>query len=89
MRIDAYNQISKVYQTNKTVKTQSTAKVSSTDKLEISALGRDMQIAKQAVANSPDIRSDKVDTFKKSIEDGTYEVSADSFAEKLLENMNQ
>ena len=43
-----------------------------------------MQIAKAALAKVPDVRQEKVDALKASIQDGTYQVSNKSFAEKLM-----
>ena len=43
-----------------------------------------MQIAKSALANVPDVRQDKVDALKSAIQNGTYQVSNESFAEKLV-----
>ena len=48
-----------------------------------------MQIAKQAVNNSPDVRTDKVAQLKQQIADGTYNVDADSFAEMLLRKFSE
>lgn len=84
MRIDAYNQISQIYQTSHKMKAQASGKVSEKDEVHISNLGRDYQIARQAVAQSSDIREDKVARIKASMEAGTYQVSGQSFAEKLL-----
>lgn len=84
MRIEAYNMVSQVYGTKKPVRTQSTANVSRTDQVQISSFGRDLQIAKQAVKNAPDVRDDKVSTLKQSINAGTYSVSGEDFASKLL-----
>ncbi len=87
MRIDAFNQISQisqVYGPNGKMKTSNVSSVSKTDKVEISSLGKELQIAKQAVKNSPDVRTDKVEELKTKINNGTYEVSAESFADKLL-----
>ena len=89
MRIDAYNQISQIYGVNGKMKTAQTSRVSKTDKVEISSFGRDLQIAKQAVANSPDVRTDKVDQLKSQIENGTYNVDADSFADMLLQKFSE
>jgi negative regulator of flagellin synthesis FlgM len=49
-------------------------------------VGRDYQIAKNAVSEASDIREDKVAQLKDMVESGTYQVSADDFASKLLEN---
>ncbi|MCR5594764.1 MAG: flagellar biosynthesis anti-sigma factor FlgM [Lachnospiraceae bacterium] len=86
MRIGAYNQIQAVYQSQTVKKPQATAKTGSfADKLQISSMGKDIQAAKQALANTPDVRSEVVESVKASVDAGTYNVSADSFADKLLE----
>lgn len=87
MRIDAYNQINQVYgigKTKKTGKAGKTGNVNTTDQVSFSTVGRDMQIAKAALANVPDVRQDKVDALKSAIQNGTYQVSNESFAEKLV-----
>ena len=43
-----------------------------------------MQIAKTALKEVPDVRQDKVSALKASIANGTYQVSAEDFADKLL-----
>ncbi len=84
MRIEAYTQVQQLYQTQKTSKAQSTQKASFRDQLEISSAGKDIQTAKNAVMGAPDIREDVVAPIKEQIQNGTYEVDADSFAEKLF-----
>jgi negative regulator of flagellin synthesis FlgM len=54
------------------------------DTLEVSARGRELAKAQQAVEDAPDVRADKVAEIKKRIEDGTYHVPADVLARKLL-----
>ena len=90
MRIDAYNQISALYQTQSTSKVKSTNTVSKPrDQVQISQTGRDYQVAKQAVANASDVREDKVAELKSKIDSGNYDVDTDDFASKLLEKYNQ
>ena len=48
-----------------------------------------MQVAKQAVQNSPDVREDLVAKYKAQIQDGTYQVSSESFADKLIRHMEE
>lgn len=84
MRIDAYNQISQIYQSGNKYKTQKTTSVSARDKVEISSLGKAYQVAKSAVNEAPDIREDKIADIKRKIDNGTYDVSAESFAEKVI-----
>lgn len=87
MRIDAYNQINQVYGVGKSKKSGKTGyaeNANTRDQVSFSSIGRDMQIAKAALAKVPDVRQEKVDALKASIQDGTYQVSNKSFAEKLM-----
>jgi negative regulator of flagellin synthesis FlgM len=56
------------------------------DSVEISDLSRELSRARQAVDAAPEVRADKVAGIKKRIEDGTYTVSPELLARKLLEN---
>ena len=89
MRIDAYSQISQIYGPNAKMKTSAVAKSSKTDKVEISSFGKDLQIAKKAVSESPDVRMDKVEDIKNRINNGSYEVDMDSFADILLKKIGR
>ncbi len=85
MRIEAYTQVQQLYNTKKTAKTTKTQNVSSYDKIQISSIGKDFQVAKAAVSASSDIREDVTAPIKAGIKNGTYHVSGESFAEKLLQ----
>ena len=87
MRIDAYNQIQQIYGSNTIKKTEEKKASTSSfkDQLMLSATARDSQVAKQALANIPDVRKDKVAEIKEQIDNDTYEVSTDDFASKLLD----
>jgi negative regulator of flagellin synthesis FlgM len=89
MRIEAYNQISQIYNTEKTSNVKQNNKISKNDKLEISQQGRDYQIAKKAVADSADVREDLVAKYKAQIQSGEYNVSASDFASKVIESYNK
>ena len=85
MRIDAYNQIAKIYKTNKTGKVTNASSVAAArDEVQISSFGRDYQIAKQAVQEASDIRADKVAELKAKVNAGSYQVDNGDFASKLL-----
>ena len=85
MRIEAYTQVQSLYQTQKARTTQKTGTVSrGTDQVQISSFGKEIQTAKAAVAGAPDIREDVTAPIKAQIQNGTYSVSNESFAEKLL-----
>ena len=85
MRVDAFNQISQIYGANGKLKTNAATKTAKSDKVEISNFGKELQIAKMAVKNSPDIREGLVSDIKNQIDNGTYEVDDDSFADRLME----
>lgn len=86
MRVDAYARVQQLYNSSKPAKVKkSDSKVSFSDQLQISNMGKDFQVAKNAVKNSPDIREDVVADIKNRMDAGTYQVDSDSFAEKLFE----
>ena len=85
MRIEAYTQVQQVYNTTTTPKSFKINAASVRDAVQISQMGKDIQNAKQAVASTPDVREEIVAPLKASIQEGTYSVSNESFANKLLE----
>lgn len=86
MRIEAYNQVAQVYKANTAVGTAKTSKAGAyRDEVQISSIGRDYQVAKQAVADASDIREEKVAEIAAKVNSGSYDVSTDDFASKLLE----
>ena len=85
MRIDAYNKINQMQSVSKINKVSKKGTVSQTDKVEISQAGKDYQVAKQAVKEASDIRVDLVNDIKERLANGTYNVSDEDFADKLLE----
>ena len=84
MRVDAYTQVQQLYNVKKPVKVQGKTKSAAFDQIQISSFGKDIQIAKSAVAAADDIREELTAPIKASIANGTYEVSGESFAEKLM-----
>ncbi len=84
MRIDAYNAINQVYNTKKTKNIGGSSIKGGTDKVEISSFGQAYQIAKKAVAETPDIRQDRIADIKARIQNGTYDVDDEAFAEALI-----
>lgn len=89
MRIEAYTQVQQLYSNNKTIKTASKGKVSFSDQVEISSVGKGIQAAKAAVAGASDVREDVVAPIKAKVQAGTYEVSAESFADKLFQKYEE
>lgn len=87
MRIGAYNQVAQLYGNQPVKKNYNQGAVgatSTTDQVSFSTIGKDMQIAKAALSSVSDVREDRVKALKESIANGTYQVSAESFADKIL-----
>ena len=89
MRIEAYNQVQQLYQSQRVNKSQKPVKAAPTDQLQISSRGRDYQIAKSAVQASPDIREELTAPIKEKVQNGTYAVETASFAEKLIQKYEE
>lgn len=85
MRIEAYNQVTQIYNSSRAAKVKSAESIKKRDEVQISRAGRDYQVAKQAVAEAPDIRGDRVIQVKNRMASGSYKVSDGEFAAKLLE----
>ncbi|MGN1084768.1 MAG: flagellar biosynthesis anti-sigma factor FlgM [Lachnospiraceae bacterium] len=84
MRIDAVNRVSQLYQANSTKKVAKQTKTEKYDSVQISQMGKDYQAAKLAVAATPDVRTDLVNDIKSKLQNGTYDVSMEMLADKLL-----
>ena len=84
MRIDPYTQVQQVYNAKKPIKVQGKTKSTASDQIQISSIGKDIQIAKNAVAAADDIREELTAPIKAGITNGTYQVSGEDFAEKLM-----
>lgn len=54
------------------------------DNFNVSNEAREFQTVFKAVASSPDVRMDKVNSLKKSIDNGTYNVDAEKIADKII-----
>lgn len=89
MRIESYTQVQQLYNANKATKVQGRAKASVSDQIHISSIGKDIQTAKNAVAAADDIREELTAPLKASIANGTYQVSGESFAEKLMKKYEE
>ncbi len=84
MRIDAMSEISQIYQANGKLKKVDSTKAMSRDSIQISDFGHDLQVARNAIAETSDVREDKVAEVKTAFENGTYSVSMSALADKLL-----
>ncbi|CRZ35212.1 FlgM family anti-sigma-28 factor [Herbinix hemicellulosilytica] len=84
MRIDGFNKIGQILNSGKVSKVKKTDAISYGDKLELSRTGNDYTLAKQVISQIPDVRTDKINEIKKRMEAGTYNVSMEEVAEKIV-----
>lgn len=54
------------------------------DSFTLSAQARELQRVKDLALRAPELRSERVKAVKKEIEDGTYDVSGEEIADKML-----
>jgi negative regulator of flagellin synthesis FlgM len=84
MRIGGFNQITQIYQNSTNKQSGSASRPGFSDALQISGAGQDYQIAKNALKSVPDVREDVVSAIRAQLADGSYHVSNNALADKLL-----
>jgi negative regulator of flagellin synthesis FlgM len=62
------------------------ASFSPVDRVELSTSSRLIQKIQEAAQAAPDVRAEKVAALKKQVENGTYQVSSEDIAGKMLKN---
>ena len=86
MRINGIKNINNAYKVNATDRISKISKVKKEkDSLAISDVAKELQIAKKAVKNTPDIRYDKVNDIKKRMKSGSYDVTTKEVADKIID----
>lgn len=85
MKINQVQQVSEIYAATATRKVApKTQQAGKKDQLEISAQAKHFQTALKAAKEAPDIRTEKVAKIKEQIDSGTYNVSAEAVAKKMM-----
>ncbi|MCR5655387.1 MAG: flagellar biosynthesis anti-sigma factor FlgM [Lachnospiraceae bacterium] len=84
MRIGNFTQVQQLYNVSQAGRTGKTEKKGFSDAFAISESGKDITSAKAAVADAADVRTDLVASIKAKIDAGTYDVSAEDFADKIV-----
>ena len=85
MRIEAYSQVNSIDKADTVKKSKETKRAGVSDQVVISSAGKDYQAAKAAIAKQPDIRTDLTESIKSRVDNGSYQVSGNDFANKVLE----
>ena len=84
MRIDVVNRVYNTYQAQAVAASNKIDKVGSKDEVELSSEAKDFATIKNMLANSPEIRQDKVEDIKTRMDNGEYNVSSYEVASKIL-----
>lgn len=91
MKISNQMNIQNVLQTygksvKKTEATEKVVKVS--DKVEISSAAREIQIARKALSDVPDVRTDKLEEIKQLMASGNYKPTAEDIVDKIFSGID-
>ncbi|NMA01083.1 MAG: flagellar biosynthesis anti-sigma factor FlgM [Clostridia bacterium] len=84
MKIHNIPGVMKAYNQKKVHSTHKPESIGKKDEMSISNEAQVMSKIMQRVKETPDIREERVNELKQQIKQGTYSVSADNVAEKLL-----
>lgn len=69
-------------------KTQETSKTEmKRDQIEISQSSKDFQVAMDAFKKLPDVRQDKINDIKQSIDEGSYKPSTEDIIKHMMSNV--
>ena len=83
--INNMSKVNNLYKNDVSVKYETQTKINNKkDELDISSVARDYQTLARALANTPDIREERVNELKLQMESDTYVVNAKQIADKLL-----
>ena len=86
MKISNIFQATNIFQKNVKQKNEKKIIEKKKDNINISSKALDFQTAMKAVNNSPNVRQEKIDAITKKINEGTYFISSEQIANKILEN---
>lgn len=88
MRVDAINRAYEAYSTQKVTASSKTNKVASKDQVALSSQAKDFTSIYKQLQDVQEVRQDKVDTIKERMANGTYNVTAQEVASKMLAQYN-
>ncbi|HAF26751.1 MAG TPA: flagellar biosynthesis anti-sigma factor FlgM [Lachnospiraceae bacterium] len=85
MRIGNFASVQALYPNTKPAQTNTAKTKGFSDAVSISGEGKDLAIARKAVENASDIRTELVESIKDRVKNGTYDVDPDKFADRIFE----
>jgi negative regulator of flagellin synthesis FlgM len=66
---------------------ENSQRINQSDQVHLSGRAKELADLKQVIQQMPEIRTDKVEALKKSIQEGTYKADSFQIAGKILEEM--
>ncbi len=66
---------------------ENSQKTAQSDQVHLSGRAKEIEELKQVIQQMPEIRTDKVESLRKSIQEGTYKVDSFQVAGKILEEV--
>ena len=88
MRIDVVNRMYDVYSVQADMAMKNVNKPQGRDKVDLSNEAKEFTTVKKLVANTEEVREDKVRELKEKMDQGTYDVTAEQVASKILSKIN-
>lgn len=84
MSSEAYSEIRGMFQAQRRSHSQKLGSAVAADLAQFGSRRKDLQLAREAVAACADVREYLTAPLKEKIQEGSYKVDIDSFAEKLM-----
>lgn len=83
-QVQSILQLDQVSAARKKAMTHETSGTRKTDSLVLSEEAHELNFVKEQVLKSPEVRTDKIGELKKQIQEGSYQVSGDEIASKMI-----
>ena len=84
-QIQSILQLDRVSAPRKKAAPSETQSVKRSDSLVLSERAQELNFVKEQVLKSPDVRADKISELKNQIQEGSYQISSDDIAQKIIE----
>ena len=84
MKISNISKLYKTYEAKPVVSGKKIVSGEKKDKLNVSDQAKEFQTALKAALSSPSVREDKINDIKTRIDNGSYNVSAEDIANKMM-----
>lgn len=65
----------------------SVEQMSKTDRVDLSGKAKEMAVMKNTIDQLPEIRTDKVRSIEKAVNNGTYKIDAQKIANKMIDEL--